>query len=314
MTARHRFIRAIGMIVLGVAFHSSTAFAQSQVRVVRDRVTIWRRDAPVIVATTVTLGTVLDVVGREGERWYVVVIPPENGGRGELGLIASSQVEVVSGGVAPPQAVRPAQSPANRPPVAPAQTRRPPPARRRPVELFGFGGVGYGSWLAHDTFNAVLGSANAPMFSGGLQVRFRNLFVEGSSERFQRVGSRVFVAGGEVFNLGIADTVRIIPISATFGYRHSGRHVAPYIGGGIGTYLYRETSDFADPSENLSEHFTSYHVLGGVEFVSRSWLRSALEMQYTTVPSAIGTSGASAAFNERNLGGVYARVKIMIGK
>ena len=78
--------------------------------------------------------------------------------------------------------------------------------------------------------------------------------------------------------------------------------------------MYRETSDFADPSENLSEHFTSYHVLGGVEFVSRSWLRSALEMQYTTVPSAIGTSGASAAFNERNLGGVYARVKIMIGK
>ena len=49
MTARHRFIRPIGMIVLGVALHSSTAFAQSQVRVVRDRVTIWRRDAPVIL-------------------------------------------------------------------------------------------------------------------------------------------------------------------------------------------------------------------------------------------------------------------------
>jgi len=312
MTAKHRFTRAVVMIVMGVALQSSAAFDQLQVRVVRDRATIWRRDAPFIVATTVTLGTVLDVVARDGDRWYVVVIPRENGGKGELGLITSSQVEVVGGG--PPRADRPTQSPANRPPAAPAQTRRPPPVTRRPVEVFGFGDLGYGWWLAHDTFNAVLGSSKAPMFGGGLQVRFRGLFVEGSGERFRRVGSRVFVSGGDVFNLGIADTVRIIPISATFGYRHAGRHVAPFAGGGIGAYLYKETSDFADPSENLSEHFTGYHVLGGVEFVSRSWLRAALEVQYTTVPNAIGTTGASAAFNERNLGGVHGRLKIMIGK
>ena len=108
--------------------------------------------------------------------------------------------------------------------------------------------------------------------------------------------------------------MRIIPISATFGYRTAKRRVTPYVGGGIGTYLYDETSDLANPTDNLSEHSTSYHVLGGVELVSRSWLSAALEVQFTTVPNAIGNSGASAAFNEHNLGGVHARVKIMMGK
>jgi hypothetical protein len=180
--------------------------------------------------------------------------------------------------------------------------------------VFGFGDLGYASWLAHDTFDAVLGSSQTPTFGGGLHVRVGDWFIEGSVERVEKTGTRVFVSGGDVFNLGIADTVRIIPIAATVGYRHAGRRVAPYLGGGIGTYWYKETSDFADPAENLSEHPISFHVLGGVEFVSRSWLRSAVEVQFTTVPNAIGNSGASAAFNEHNLGGVHARVKIMIGK
>ena len=306
------------MTVLAVAFHSCAAFAQSNVRVVvshvrvvTDRTMIWQHDAPVIVAATVKLGTVLDVVGREGER-YVVVIPPEYGGKGELGLIAASQVEVVAGEVAP-QLARPPQSADSPPPAGRAQARRQSPVSR-PVELFGFGDIGDGSWLAHDTFNAVLGSSSAPMLGGGVQVRFGRLFVEGSVERFQKTGTRVFVSGGEVFNLGIADTVRIVPITATVGYRRVGPRVTPYVGGGVGTHLYRESSDFADPSENVVGHFISYHVLAGVEFASRRWLRAALEMQLTTVPNALGSTGASAAFNEHNLGGVHGRLKIMVGR
>jgi hypothetical protein len=57
------------MMVLAVAFHSGAACAQpnlrvvSRVRVVADRTMIWQHDAPVIVAATVKLGTVLEVVG-----------------------------------------------------------------------------------------------------------------------------------------------------------------------------------------------------------------------------------------------------------
>jgi opacity protein-like surface antigen len=306
-------MRAISVASLMLALNSSTAFAQSQVRVLKDQSTIWRR-AAAIVATTVKSGTLLDVAGREGD-WYVVVIP-DAVFVGELGLIAASQVEIVGGGVAPPQAPRAVQPPAGQRPVAPAQTRPPSPRSPapRPVEVFGFGALGYGSWLARDTFSAVLGSSNAPMFGGGVQVRFGGLFIEGSVERFEKTGARVFVDGGDVFNLGIADTVRIIPITATVGYRHAGRNFTPYVGGGLGTYLYKETSDFADASENLSEHFTSYHLLGGVEFASRAWVRAALEVEYTTVPRALGTSGASAAFDEHNLGGVHGRLKVMFGR
>jgi opacity protein-like surface antigen len=306
------------MMVLAVALHSFAAFAQSNVRVisharvVTDRTMIWQHDAPVLVAATVKRGTVLDVVGREGER-YVVVIPAEYGGKGELGFIAASQVEIVGSEVAAARVARPPPSSTGPPPAGPVQTHRQSPASR-PVELFGFGEVGDGSWLARDTFNAVLGSSSAPMLGGGVQVRFGRLFVEGSVERFQKSGTRVFVSGGEVFNLGIADTVRIVPIAATVGYRRVGTRVTPYLGGGVGTHLYREFSDFADPSENVSGHFTSYHVLAGVEFAGRRWLRAALEMQFTTVPSAFGTTGASAAFNEHNLGGINGRLKIMLGR
>jgi opacity protein-like surface antigen len=304
-------LRAGFILVMMLAVSASVA-AQTQVRVIRDA-TIWRTDAAVAL-TTVQIGTVLDVVGRQSERWYVVEVPRENGGDGKLGLIAVSQVEVVSGAVALPQPVSPAQPPARRPSDAPAQKPRSAPANRSRVEVFGFGALGYSSWLAHDTFNAVLGSSQAPMFGGGLQVRIGSLTIEGSVERFQKTGNRVFVSDGTVYNLGIADRVQIIPITATVGYRHAGRHITPYVGGGVGTHLYKETSDFADPSENLSEKFTAYHALGGVEFASGSLLRVAFEMQYTSVPDALGTTGASAAFNEHNLGGVHARVKFMIGK
>jgi opacity protein-like surface antigen len=317
VTINRRVARPNWMVVVAVSFHSFAAFAQSNVRVisharvVTDRTMIWQHDAPVLVAATVKLGTVLDVVGREGER-YVVVIPPEYGGKGELGFIAASQVEIIGSEVAA-RVARPSPSSTGPPPAGPAQTRRQTPASRA-VELFGFGEVGDGSWLAHDTFNAVLGSSSAFMLGGGVQVRVGSLFVEGSVERFQRSGTRVFVYNGEVFSLGVADTVRIIPIKATVGYRWTRPRVTPYVGGGIGTHLYREASDFADPSENVSEHVTSYHVLAGVELASRRWLRAALEVELSTVPNAFGTTGASAAFNEHNLGGVHGRLKILVGR
>jgi opacity protein-like surface antigen len=323
MTApKPRFLIVATLVLLVI--NVSVVIAQTQVRVVRDGTTIWRPDVAIAV-TTVKAGTILDVV-RSDTDWYFVLIPPEYGGRGEVGRIAAPAVTVLAGGTTVPRPAPTPPAPApTRPPERPTPTqpanrpRAPGPqanrtARTTTTEVFGFGDVGYGSWLAHDTFKAVLGSSQAPMFGGGVQVRFRSLFVEGSIERFQRTGARVFVYGGDVFNLGIADTVRIIPITATVGYRHAGKRVTPYVGGGIGTYLYKETSDFADPSENPSEHFTSYHVLGGVEFVNRSPVRVGLEVQYITVPNALGTSGASAAFNEKNLGGTQVRLKVLVGK
>jgi hypothetical protein len=308
-TVIHRaVIRAIAVIVLLLSAGASTVLAQAKVRVVSDRAMIWRRDARV-PATSVRTGTVLDVTDREGD-WYIVIIPTESGPR-ELGMIAASQVEPVAG-----SAPLPAQRAPGPPRAAPAAT---PPRRvvvpNRPIELFGFGHVGYGAFLAHDTFNAVLGSADEPVFGGGGQVRvLGRLFVEASVERFEKTGQRVFIANGRVFNLGISDTVRIIPVAATVGYRHDSGHMVSYVGAGAGECFYQERSGFADPSENLSERFASYHALAGVEFGSRTWLRTALEVQFTSVPGALGSSGASAEFGEHNLGGVQVRLKILAGR
>ena len=68
MTAvRYRVMQAIGLCIVLVAVDQSVALAQSQVRVIRERATIWQRDSPVVVAAMVSCGTVLDVVDRQGD-------------------------------------------------------------------------------------------------------------------------------------------------------------------------------------------------------------------------------------------------------
>jgi hypothetical protein len=236
-------------------------------------------------------------------------VPPEQGGAGETGMIAAALVEAVGGPGQPPPS-QSGQGRAAAPGRAPAVV-----VQHRPVELFGWGDVGLTSWLAHQTFGAVLGHSFGPVFGGGVDVNIRGrIFVQGSVERFEENGQRVFVSNGQVFRLGIADTVRVIPVSATAGYRRDMRNGAWYVGAGAGTYLYKETSDFADPSENLDQRFTSYHALAGVEFGSPGPLRTAFEVQFTSVPNALGFSGASAAFGEQNLGGVQVRLKVLAGR
>ena len=299
--------RGLGALLLVLVVHVSAAWAQTQVRVARDRATIWQLDAP-IIATIVARGTLLDVVGREGE-WFIVTIPPESGGRGESGRVAVAQVESVSG------ATLPQTRPPQRARSQPAQSSGRPSAEKQHVAILGFAYGGFGTWLARDTFNAVLGRSRLPMFGGGGQLRARGAFAEIAAEHYKSNGERVFVNDGQVFKLGIADTVRIVPIYATVGYHFERRVVEGYFGAGAGQYLLRERSDFSDSSEDRLERFTSYHALAGVEFRGRSPVRVAFEVQFTTVPDALGgLSGASGVFNERNLGGLQVRVKVLGGR
>jgi hypothetical protein len=296
--------RAVFAVAILLAVSVSAA-AQTQVRVVRDQAIIWRREARIPI-TTVKAGTMLEVVGRQDD-WYIVVVPPESGGTGESGMIAAAQVEAAAGSTV-------------RTPTAGVQTRtgtaarRPVAAPSKPVEVFGFGQVALTTWLAHDTFAAVLGHSVAPLFGGGVEVHLHDrVFIEGGVEWFQQTGQRVFVNDGQAFKLGIPDTVRVIPLTFSAGYRHRLQSVTPYVGGGAGVYFYKETSAFSDASENLSERFTSYHALGGVELGLHGIWRTAFEVQFTTVPDALGPSGAAAAFGEHNLGGVQFRFKLMAG-
>jgi opacity protein-like surface antigen len=104
-----------------------------------------------------------------------------------------------------------------------------------------------------------------------------------------------------------------VPITALAGWRFDHGTTTPYVGGGIGTVLFKEESLAADPGENIQTRFTSYHAIAGVEF-RNGWVATAFEVEYSRIPDSIGVGGASAAFQESNLGGVVGRIKILVGR
>ncbi|HEY6361365.1 MAG TPA: outer membrane beta-barrel protein [Vicinamibacterales bacterium] len=195
---------------------------------------------------------------------------------------------------------------------------RPASAQGRDIGFRGFADVGSTTFAATQSFEAILGSATGVVFGGGGEVVLpKNIFVNVRASRFRKSGERVFVSGGERFGLGIPTTVTVTPLELTGGYRlERGWPVVPYGGGGIGRHQYEEVSDFAETSENVDVSFTGYHVLGGAEFRVSRWLAAAGEVQWATVPDALGDdeNGVSQMFNESDLGGLTFRVKVVIGR
>ncbi|HEY7189296.1 MAG TPA: outer membrane beta-barrel protein [Vicinamibacterales bacterium] len=194
-----------------------------------------------------------------------------------------------------------------------------PAASAQGIGFRGFGDVGGTRFTAGQSFDAVLGSHSGFEFGGGVEtVLPPGIFVNLRASRFQKDGSRVFVLNDQVFDLGIPTTVRVTPVQVTGGYRFKvgRRHIVPYVGGGVGWFRYSETSDFADASEDVSDTFTGYHLLGGAEWRMSRIIGVAGEAEWSTVPDALGQnpSGASAAFNETDLGGVTFRVKVVVGR
>src|SRR5260221_2313265 len=180
--------------------------------------------------------------------------------------------------------------------------------------MVGFGQFGYEKFAAQNSFRAVMGQATGQFFGGGAEVRIGSgLFLSASLEHFTRTGDRVVVVDREVFKLGIPDTVSLTPMTMTAGWRFVHDRATRYVGGGVGRILYKEDFSFADATEKIDTRFTSYQMLGGIEF-RNGWVATAFEVQYSRVPNAIGIGGASAAFQESNLGGIAGRVKILVGR
>jgi opacity protein-like surface antigen len=206
------------------------------------------------------------------------------------------------------------------PAAAAAQVRPAPrPAPAQPaIAVRGFADIGMFSFGAADSFDAVLGTSSGPLFGGGGEVVFGpGLFAQVRVSRFRKSGERVFVFEDEVFPLGIPTTVRITPLDVTGGYRFArARRVVPYVGAGLGWHRYQETSDFADDDENVDETHRGYHLLGGADVRLARWFGVGGEVQWTSVPDALGQdpNGVSAAFDETNLGGVGVRVKVIVGR
>ncbi len=300
MNAMHRALIRLAAISYMVIAHAASASAQTTVLVRVDQSTIWTHDfrSPAVV---VRAGSILTVVG-ERKDWYEVVVPGLDGLKGETGFIFKPFVADAK------EAVRlPARS---SPPSAVARARM---ARPRQIGFAGFGQFGYSRFSAQNSFQAITGAGGGAVVGGGAEVRIGNLFLGGSLDRYTQTGQRVLVIDREVFGLGIPDTISLVPMKALAGWRFEHGYATPYLGGGIGMVLFKEESLAADPGENIQTRFMSYHAIAGVEF-RNGWVATAFEVEYSRIPDSIGKGGASAAFQESNLGGVVGRIKILVGR
>ena len=278
------------------------------VRTTRDRVLVWARNPSRVIAT-LPAGVELDALSRDAQ-WLEVRLPEQFGGPGGTrGFVYVSHVEHAGG---PGLDTLPDHT------IVPLEPTAPGVRRRTPAPRFGIRGYAEGAYqwfTASDSFKAILDKSGGVLYGGGAQVYFGPIYVDFGVTRFEDTGERVFVFEGDIFKLGIPDRITMTPLVVTAGYRFPARdRVVPYVGGGIGSLKFEETSDFADPDENVSERFTSYHVVGGMEYGATRWLFVSGEVRWTSVPDAIGAPGVAAEFDETNLGGVSVAVKLLVGR
>jgi opacity protein-like surface antigen len=277
------------------------------VRTTRDKVLVWRRNPSAVIAT-LPEGVVLEAIAREAQ-WYQVRVPEKFAGAGgAIGFVYKGHVELVEG---PEPPLRAALPPASETARRTSRKAVPPPS----FSARGYGMVSIDWFQASDSFKAILDQSSGVFYGGGGQAIFRHFFVDVSLEHFKKTGERAVVVDGNVFRLGIPDTITMDPLRVVGGYRFSQQNgVTPYVGGGIGSVRFQETSDFAEADETTDERFTSYHAVAGVEYAARKWLWVAGEVRYSSVPDAIGAPGIASDFDETNLGGFGVAVKVLVGK
>jgi opacity protein-like surface antigen len=147
-------------------------------------------------------------------------------------------------------------------------------------------------------------------------VAFRSgVFVDVTVSRFKASGERAFRFDGQNFGLGIPLTVTETPVEAAGGYRFRvSPRLVPYVGAGLGSYSYEETSDFSNDGENVKTRHIGYLVTGGAEFRLARWLGLTADIQYTRVPGILGDGGISKEADEHDLGGLAARFRVIVGR
>jgi outer membrane protein W len=172
-------------------------------------------------------------------------------------------------------------------------------------------------YSATTSFNAVLGSNVLPAWGGGVDlVLHRRFFVDLAISRMAKSGQRAFLSNGEVFHLGIPVRVTSTPIEITAGYkfRLKKTRVFPYVGAGVGSYSYKETSDFSAAGDDVDVRHAGFVADGGVEVRVSRWVGISGDAHYTHVPGILGQGGISKDAGENDFGGVAGRVRVILGR
>lgn len=192
-----------------------------------------------------------------------------------------------------------------------------PAARHATLGIRVYGMFDFTTLAAKQSYSAVLGSSHVKAFGGGADVVdvWKHVFVRVAVSHATEDGSRVFVDNGQIFSLHIPITIAWTPIEVGGGWRFRPGYsatssITPYVGGAFVALGYKETSQFAQPGDNVSTYLTGVEGFGGVEFGLLKWLSVAGEAQYRTIPNALGSAGVTKDFNEKDAGGFTARVLV----
>ena len=294
---------AVALVVLGVP---GVAAAADRVKVVTPTAIIRAEPSATSKAVAVVAaGTVLDVLVRESG-WYRVSVPAGTNRAARPGYIEANAVEATT--------ERAVLVPVG-PPTAGARAAAVPQARGGTrVRVFGEGVFQY--FAAKESFDAIFGSPTGPFFGGGVDFSVGRLFTAFEVSHFRKTGERAFSFNGESFPLGIEDRISITPLMVNVGYRMGSARsrLVPYVGGGGGAVLYRETSEGSAADEDVKKTAGAFQVFGGVEMRLARSLAFAVEGQYQSVRGVLGTAGISQVLNEKDLGGASVKVKLLFGR
>jgi opacity protein-like surface antigen len=171
-------------------------------------------------------------------------------------------------------------------------------------------------FAASETFDAIFGQAHQSFWGGGLNItQDGRYYIEVTASRFEQTGQRVFVDSGHAYPLNIPLTASMTPIEFSAGYRfQSSKPIIPYLGAGIGAYHYKESSQFSSADEDIDTTHAGFIVEAGLEFRLHRWVGVSADAHYTYIPGIFGDAGASKEFDEKSLGGIAARFKVIVGK
>jgi hypothetical protein len=109
-------------------------------------------------------------------------------------------------------------SPPAPPPQRPATTTTAP--REPAIALGGIAEIGFVAFQATQSLEAVYDTSGGLIWGGGIQIAHRRgLFGQVTAYRYAASGQRAFVSNGDVFPLGIASDLTVVPIDFTAGWR-----------------------------------------------------------------------------------------------
>lgn len=192
----------------------------------------------------------------------------------------------------------------------------PEPATHTRPRVRAFADAGPEMFHAVDSFDAVFATTTGTRIGGGAAVALPwSLFADARLSRLRMTGERAFVFNGQRYPLGVKDTLTVMPLQITGGYRagEPGGRTVTYFGAGIGWYHIAEHGDFSAQGDDVSKTVRGYHVLGGGDIRLWRFIGAGGEVEWSTVNQGLAGTGLASALKDTNLGGVTVRARLVVG-